>query len=224
MTAPLVGLWFCLWMWSSGPAVIEADMRAWALRQAPRELAEEERIRLLHRALVDRRFLALEEERGFTATAREAFARKKANCVAFALLFGGLARSLGIEVEFALDRGILDVEKRPGFRILHGHLAVRWGKANNPWLIDAQGFFRAEPGRYHRIDDTTLWAIFYSNRGSEQLFAGQREQARRLLELALRFDPSLAAARHNFEVVSRLGAASRAPEPSARLAGHRYDG
>lgn len=185
------------------PARVEGTMVAWAAEQAPAELPPAVRLRKLHAALTAPEGLALADEVGFTATAREAFARKRANCVAFALLFVGLARALGLDVDYALDGEIRKVERHGTFRVLHGHLAARWGEGRDALLIDAAGFYRPRGEGFEPIDDTTVAAIFYSNRGSESLLAGDLALARALLEQALIWDPALEPARRNLDVVRR---------------------
>lgn len=212
-----VAAWLSVWLvgLSGAPWAIGTTMHQWAIAQAPRELPERVRLERLHAALVGQPGLAIAEERGFTATATEAFLRKKANCVAFALLFAGLARDLGVDVEFALDQGIREIERRADLRVLHGHLAVQWRQGRETWLIDAQGFFHAAPGEFVPVPDATVRAIFLSNRGTELLIAGHNEPAGALLDLALRWDPRLDAARRNRAVLERRAARSVPPPLAA---------
>ena len=105
------------------PLELTGGMRIWARREVDRAGDPMSRLAALWRGLVDQRRLGIRPERGYTATARQAFGRRRANCTAFALLFASLGRDLGVTVDFALLRpdgalrhGLQGRRKAPGGR------------------------------------------------------------------------------------------------------------
>lgn len=210
----MVALGSCLILWLAGltlapggadfpsPAAVDTEMVRWAASRVPASLPAERRLLLLHRALVQRGGLALGVS-GRTATARQAFAQRRANCVAFAHLYVGLARRLGLPVYFLLARATEKQGTRRDLRVLEGHMAVGYGGAGRALAIDADGVRRADFRRFEKIGDAVAEAVFYSNRGVETLLDGSGPQAVVWLERATQKAPELAPLWANLGVARR---------------------
>lgn len=210
----MTGLGSCLVLWLAAfgfltgepgfpaPSAVDTEMVRWAAARVPAGLPAERRIVLLHRALVQRGGLALEFS-GRTATAREAFAERRANCVAFAHLYVGLARRLGLPVYFLLESGTLKEGRQRDLRVLEGHMAVGYGAGSRALAIDADGIRRAGAHRFEKIGDPVAEAIFYSNVGVEALLDGAGPQAVAWLERATAQAPDLAPLWANLGVARR---------------------
>jgi transglutaminase-like putative cysteine protease len=206
----------------AAPAAVDREMVSWAAARVPAHLPAERRLVLLHKALVDPGGLALEESER-TGTAREAFAERRANCVAFAHLYLGLARRLGLPVYFVLARGIEKEGRRRDLRVLEGHMAVGFGPPSHPLVVDAGGFYGEAAEQFERIADPVAEAIFFSNRGVEALLEGAGQNAVFWLERATAKAPELAPLWQNLGVARRragdLQGAALAAAQARRLAG-----
>lgn len=205
-----LGPWLLLWLASSfavpalppAPAAVDPEMVRWAAARVPAGLPDEKRLVLLHRALVGRGGLELDiADR--TGTARQAFAERKANCVAFAHLYLGLARQLGLPVYFVLARGIARAGQKESLRVLEGHMAVGFGSPFRALVIDAEGVRSAGFRHFEKIADAVAEAIFWSNRGVEALLDGAGKSAVTWLEQATTKAPELATVWRNLGVARR---------------------
>lgn len=228
-----LGSWLLIWLAGSlafagdpaaappaQPAAVDAEMVRWAAARVPAGLPAERRLALLHQALVGRRGLGMgTAER--TGTARQAFAERRANCVAFAHLYLGLARRLGLPVYFLLARGISGEDRKAGLRVLEGHLAVGFGGPGRGLVVDAEGVRPAGLHHFERIADAVAEAIFWSNRGVEALLDGAGAPAVTWLERASRGAPGLATVWRNLGVARKragdLAGAARAAAEARRL-------
>ena len=194
---------------AASPAAVDPEMVRWAEARVPAGLPVAQRLTLLHRALVDRGGLAIADS-SRTMTARQAFAERKANCVAFAHLYLALARRLGMPVYFVLARGIEREGRQKDLRVLEGHMAVGFGGgdgdpagAARALVVDASGVRRAGRETFEKIGDLIAEAIFFSNRGVEALLDGHRQEAVAWLQKATDQAPELAPLWSNLGVARR---------------------
>ena len=117
------------------PLELTAGMRIWARREVNRAGDPMLRLVALWRGLVDQNKLGIRPERGYTATARQAFERRRANCTAFALLFASLGRDLGVTVDFALVGRTVRYRDAMGFRVAERHLGVVHEMDGEVWMF-----------------------------------------------------------------------------------------
>ncbi len=184
------------------PLELTGEMRIWAREEVQGAGDPMPRLVALWRGLVDQRRLGIRPEEGRTATARQAFERRRANCTAFALLFASLGRDIGLTVDFALVGGTVRYRDAMDFRIAERHMGVVHGEAGEVWMFDPERISIVEPKAVVRISDRTARAIYHSNRGVERLpsdVAGAEAELRRALEL----DPALDIAWVNLGVALR---------------------
>ena len=186
------------------PHALTDEMRSWAHARVGTTGLPEERLERLLSALQDAGGLEITYEAGYTSTAPEAFARRRANCLAFTALFVGMARELGLPA-FYLD--VDDVEKyakEGDLVVISGHITAGFDTGPDIKVLE---FSAAPQGISYRhvraVSDLTAIALFYSNRGGELLRAGKQQEARQWLETAVGLDPELARAWINLGVALR---------------------
>ncbi len=181
------------------PLAVTPTMRAW-LDAAPRASQSDlDRLRgLLGRLLApgdDR----IHEDPSSTPTAAEAFARRRADCVGFALLFVALARTDGVDARFALSPAIERTDQAGNLRIQRTHVAATFDGR----IFDFGGEQPFDTGGHREVSDRTAIALYFSNRGAQSLAAQRATDAVELLYRALRFDPSLSWVWTNLGVALR---------------------
>jgi Flp pilus assembly protein TadD len=186
------------------PFEITDDMRAWAHAQVPKGTKQEELLDRLLAAMINRSKLQLVYESGHTATAREAFESRRANCLAFTSLFVGMARELGVPVFYLDVEDVEKFEKDGDLMVVSGHVSAGYsigsGKLKILDFTPAQG---AGYRRVHPVTDLRAVALFYSNRGAESLRAGNVVEGLGWLRKAVLIDPEFAGAWVNLGVALR---------------------
>ena len=151
-----------------------------------------------------------EAEDDLTISAEEAFDRGQGNCVSFALLLAGLARSQGIPAIFVV-RGSIGSDLFDDLEIARAHLAVGLESRGRLLVFDASGAHQSEHAEYREISDEQTLGIFHSNQGAALLMAGQADLAAAALRRATATAPDLAFAWANLGVaLRRLDAMSEA--------------
>jgi Flp pilus assembly protein TadD len=199
------------------PFEITDEMRAWAHAQVPENTPHEELLDRLLQAMMGT--MQLKYETGRTATAGEAFATRRANCLAFTSLFVGLARELGVPVFYLDVEDVERFEKDGDLMVVSGHVSAGYsiggGKVKILDFTPAQ-----EPGyrRVHPVTDPRAVALFYSNRGAESLRAGNLAEALGWLRKAVLIDPEFSGAWVNLGVALRRAGDTAAAETSYRKA------
>jgi Flp pilus assembly protein TadD len=167
----------------------------------PQSSQPDEQLRHLLRSLVGSD-LEIEYQGDYTATAREVFRSRRANCLAFTHLFVGLARELGLEVYFVAVGDLQRFEKDDDLIVVSGHMTAGWGPPAQRLLLE----FTTEPPDYRQVrevSDLTAVALYYSNLGANALRARDNRGALRWLEQAVALDPELPSAWVNIGVARR---------------------
>lgn len=203
---------------AASPLAVTPDMREWIHRQVPGAVPPELRWRRLAWLLVDSPELRITETPLATVTAAEAFRTRRANCVAFALLGAAFARELGLDAYFVLTQEVEGLEGRGDLKIAYGHLAVGFGPAERRTVLDLGGLTRPSRRRMRRVSDLTAMAIFYSNRGAEELLESDLESALPWLRRAVEIAPWLPRAWVNLGVAERRAGDSDAAASAYRRA------
>ena len=193
------------------------EMRAWAHAHVPDNTPKEKRLDRLLAAMIDQ--MQLKYESGRTATAREAFESRRANCLAFTSLFVGLARELGIPAYYLDVEDVERFEKDGDLLVVSGHVSAGYdiggGKVK---ILDFTP--AAEPGyrHVHPVTDLRAVALFYSNRGAESLRAGSAAEALGWLRQAVQIDPEFAGGWVNLGVALRRQGDTAGAEAAYRKA------
>src|SRR4029079_6560860 len=129
--------------------------------------------------------------REFTGTAPEAFARRKANCLAFTNLFVGLGRELGVAVLSLDSADVKRFEKDGDLVVVSGHVSAGFDAGGQLKVLDFSIAPEADYNVVRPISDLTAMALYYSNRGGELLRVGKDEEAVPWLRTAVKLDPEL---------------------------------
>jgi tetratricopeptide (TPR) repeat protein len=186
------------------PYRLSADMKKWLNEHVPKALPNhEDRIIYLSRSLFQSAGFKIDYVRGYTGTAMEVFETHQANCLAFTLLFIGMARELGVPAYFLEVRDSENYRKEGDLIVVSDHVAVGYGPSHDLRIID---FGAREDTPYRRItliDDYRAIAMFYSNRGAEELRSGRFEEALDWLRSAVAIDPEYAGSWVNLGVAHR---------------------
>jgi tetratricopeptide (TPR) repeat protein len=166
---------------------VSAEMRRYLDTEIAPQLRREGRLRGLVTALEKNAQLKLEYDAKRTRTAAEAFAARRGNCLSLTLMASALARELGLTVSY---RKVLISE--PWAR--HDDLLVRSGHVNlaletnrmvepatSRWgdgiIIDFLPHAELAGQRAVYIDESTVLAMYLSNRAAESLVTGDFDTA-----------------------------------------------
>ncbi len=164
------------------------EMRAFAKEVAGGGLMFD-RLTRIQATMFDRSMFTIDQESPETLTAREAFQRRRGNCVSFTNLFLALARSLGIELQAGLVVQRESSEKKDDLVLVYAHMVavVRFVKG-----FAIYDFFAASERRGAEIrllDDLALTGILVSNRGVAALRARDDALALSRFDVAVRLAP-----------------------------------
>lgn len=186
------------------PHALTDEMRSWARARVGTTGMPEERLERLLSALQDAGGLEITYEAGYTSTAPEAFARRRANCLAFTALFVGMARELGLPAFYVDVDDVEKYAKEGDLVVISGHITAGFDTGPDIKILEFSAAPQDISYRHVRaVSDLTAIALFYSNRGGELLRAGKHQEARRWLETAVGLDPELARAWINLGVALR---------------------
>lgn len=144
---------------------------------------------------------------------REAFRRRRGNCLTYSMLVVAIAREFGINAKFN-EVSIYPRWYRTGrIVLLTGHINVRVEAAFDSYEIDIKLNDNLRTGRSsaHVIDDARAFAEVYGNVGVYKLAAGDAQNALRLMEKATTVDPTSAPAWANLgTALTHVGQLERA--------------
>ncbi|REJ74187.1 MAG: hypothetical protein DWQ30_21805 [Acidobacteria bacterium] len=199
------------------PFSLDREMREWLGERIPKGGDEMLRVQRLVEVLLDEDHLGIEYRREPTLTAREVFDERSANCLAFTHLFVGMAREIGLPVYFLEVRDLENYDREGDLVVHSDHIAVGLGPSHNLTIID----FATEQSSYRRvspISDLEATALFYSNRGAEELRRGENAAAQGWLEDAVRIAPGSAGAWVNLGVARRRSGDETGAERAYRQA------
>jgi Flp pilus assembly protein TadD len=139
----------------------------------------------------------------FTGTAAEVFASHTANCLGFTNLFVGMARELDVRAYYLDVDDVEHYAKEGDLVIEAGHVTGGVGSGENQRVLD---FTVAPVAHYHEIHelpDLRAIALYYSNRGAEELRTGHPKQALDWLRTAVRIAPDFSRGWTNLGVALR---------------------
>lgn len=154
---------------------------------------QDHQVKELVKAILSPDQLAMKYEEGETLTASEAFQKHRVNCLSFTTLIVPMLRYLGIKVLFnQVDIPPIWDLQNDDMLVLYQHVnAVATYNNSTRHVIDIsmQDYDLYYP--QHSIDDRTIQALFYNNRGMEYLLDGDDRQAFLYLRKAIDIKPEL---------------------------------
>ncbi|WP_444899017.1 tetratricopeptide repeat protein [Microbulbifer sp. VAAC004] len=167
---------------------LDSDIRAYLKELAP-NASPQRRLAALIRAFEQRDF-TVEYDESATFTAMETYRQARGNCLAFTLMMVAMARELGAEASFN------QVEVPPVWShdeaetfIVYRHVNMVSESSRGRRVVDFNLAAYDPAYDQHILDDTTAFALYYSNRGVELMREGEREQAFLYLRKALELRP-----------------------------------
>ncbi|MEO8276056.1 MAG: tetratricopeptide repeat protein [Thermoanaerobaculia bacterium] len=194
------------------------EMRTWLDAEVPRTSGQETQLNWLLQALMNRAQAPLKYAPGYTGTASEVFASGSANCLGFSQLFLALARQLNLPVYLLRVSDLQSFERDGDLIVASAHVTAAFGTPDQRRILD----FAERPVRAYRwvepISDLTAVALYYSNRGAEELREGRTPSGLALLETSVKLDPELAEAWVNLGVAKRRSGDIAGAEKAYRTA------
>jgi Flp pilus assembly protein TadD len=200
------------------PHEITDEMRAWVHREVPDSTPADQRLPRLLAAIVDPGGLQVRYEARHTATAKEVFQSRRANCLAFTSLFVGLAREIGVPVSYLDVDDIEKFEKEGDLVVVSGHVSAGYNSGSELKILDFSAAPTVQYRKVHVISDLTAVALFYSNLGAEALRGGKTEEALGWLRKGVAIDPDLGRAWVNYGVALRRAGDTAGAEAAYRKA------
>lgn len=188
------------------PYRLSSEMRDWVHAEVPATGSSRSKLITLLDRLLDDDGLGIEYESGFTPTAEEAFELRTANCLSFTHLFVGMAREVGLDAYYLDVNHAERFEKDRDLIVLSGHVTAGYGVPTDPLVLEYNVGPDADYRYLQKLEDRRALAMYYSNRGAEEMRHGRLEQAVDWLRTAVTLDGALAEAWVNYGVaLRRLG-------------------
>lgn len=208
-------------------------MRSFLRREVSLAAQREGPAHALVNALNDRARLRLDYDATVTRTASQAFEARAGNCLSLLVLTAAMARELGLVVQFQ-SAYVDDTWSRSGdLHIASGHVNIVLNPrlSDRRYLADRQrllvDFLPADALRGLRtriIDESTVNAMFLTNRATEALLRGAIDDAYWWARAAIVASPSYFNAYNTLGVIyQRHGDAPRAERVFAQVLGHDPD-
>ena len=200
------------------PFEASPEMREWVKSSVPTNSNMDIQLSWLLQAVLNRSEPPFRYAAGHTGSASEVFAEGSANCLGFSQMFVALARELDLPVYFLRVSDLQSFERDGDLIVASAHITTALGPPASRRILD----FAERPVSAYRwveaISDLTAVALYYSNRGAEELRDGRNAEGLELLRIATRLDPELAEAWVNLGVAERRSGDLVAAEQAYRRA------
>jgi tetratricopeptide (TPR) repeat protein len=127
---------------------------------------------------------------------REAFRRRRGNCLTYSMLVVAIAREFGIHAQFNEVTIYPRWNRTGGIILVSGHINVRVETASDSYEVDLKlnDDLRVSRSSARVVNDARAFAGVYNNVGVYRLAAGDRANALRLMETATAIDPTSTSA------------------------------
>ncbi len=182
------------------PLVLDPAIEESIERSVGRDGNAEERLHRLTLYLNHHAF-GFAYERGTTLSAREAFQRRRGDCLTYAILYVALSRFLGIDTYFVHVREVESYYDRNDALYASSHLAVAYGPGPNPLVMDiANELTTWRMSTYAPIDDASAVALYHNNLAVDALLNGDAARAESTLAFLVDQRPGLAELHNNYAV------------------------
>lgn len=222
---------------STAAATIPTPQQVFAIPPAMRDMlrtqvinrsySREQRLQALVEMIFGRHGLDLQYDADATLTVSEIWQQRRANCLAFTLMFVALAREAGIQARVQEVGQVVSwyQDQAQGLVYSVGHVNAGVGFAGRFATVDLDRNVLYDRRGPLPISQARALAHFYNNRGAERMASGDLVGARTFFNAALAQDNSFAATWNNLGVLeNRTGdtaAARRALETALRLDGRQ---
>lgn len=205
------------------PIHIETEQEIFALDDGMRAMVQDKLInhypahqkaRILLEHLFNDENIALSYDGNANVTAKQAYHNKTANCMSLTILAYALADEAGMNISFQ-DVDVPEYWVRNGqYSLLTGHVnllveesedinkRVLWGEIAT--RIDFDPFVAKKNFPSHTIEKHTLLAMFYNNKGAEEMLNDNFPLAYQYLKMATITDNQFSSAWGNLGVLYKL--------------------
>ncbi len=173
------------------PFEVDDAMRTWVRDEIGRHGSRHQRLVRLLEELLGEQNMDINYIAGYTGTASEVFEQRTANCLGFTHLFVGLAREMGIEVEYLRVNDVERIERQGEYIVVSGHVSAGYDTGPDYEILD---FSETPVEDYRQIEvmnDHSVVALHYANRGAELMLEERWQEAGSWLEKAVAIDPNL---------------------------------
>lgn len=205
-------------------SAIPAEMREMLRTQViNRGYSREQRLQGLVEMIFDRHGMDLQYDADATLTVSEIWQQRRANCLAFTLMFVALAREAGIQARVQEVGQVVSwyQDQAQGLVYSVGHVNAGVGFGGRFATVDLDRNVLYDRHGPQPISQARALAHFYNNRGAERMAAGDMPGARAFYAAALGQDSSFAATWNNLGVLENrsgdVAAARRSLEMALRL-------
>ncbi|PKH87675.1 tetratricopeptide repeat protein [Colwellia sp. Bg11-28] len=193
---------------------LDDGMRAMVQDKLGNNLTTQQKARVLLDHLFNEESIALSYDGNANVTARQAYHNKLANCMSLTILAYALADEAGMNISFQ-DVDVPEYWVRNGqYSLLTGHVnllveesdevnkRVVWGARKI--RIDFDPFVAKKSFPSHTIEKHTLLAMFYNNKGAEEMLNKNYPLAYQYLKKATITDSDFSSAWGNLGVLYKL--------------------
>lgn len=187
----------------SHPLHVTDEMHAWLEENVPQRGMTQKKLKGLLQAILGEDGLSLQYQNDVTGTAEEVFRTRKANCLGFTQLFVALAREMDLDVYFLQVRDLQSFRQEGDLVINSGHVTAGTGPEQNRIILEFTEIEGIDYRYMQRLEDITALALYYSNRGTELLRAGDLDGARELADISVQLDPQMVDGWINLGVIKR---------------------
>jgi len=193
---------------------LDDDMRGMVQNKLSNNLTTQQKARVLLDHLFNEENIALSYDGNANVTAQEAYHSKLANCMSLTILAYALADEAGMNISFQ-NVDVPEYWVRNGqYSLLTGHVnllveeskdvdkRVVWGKRKI--RIDFDPFVAKKSFPSHTIEKHTLLAMFYNNKGAEEMLNKNYPLAYQYLKRATITDSQFSSAWGNLGILYKL--------------------
>ncbi|MEW6991651.1 tetratricopeptide repeat protein [Colwelliaceae bacterium 6441] len=222
---------------SSGKINIESEQEIFALDDEMKEMVNREilrykdpkkRAKLLLKQLFSKEDINLAYQNSANLTARQAYRNQSANCLSLTIMAYALAKEANLDVNFQ-EIKVPEYWVRNGqYNMLTGHvnLALKEPRESYKMIVyqseilqidfDPEIYKRSFPKKF--INKNTVIAMFYNNKGAENLVSGNYSLAYAYFKKATFIDPSFSSAWGNLAILYKLKKRNKIAKKSYELA------
>jgi len=175
---------------------VDNEMKAFFAARIDRRASIETKLDEIADAILSEKGLNFRYERNGVYDVREAFRRRRGNCLTYSMLVVAIAREFRIEAKFNEVIIYPRWNRTGGLILVNGHINVRVETAGEAFEVDlkANNDLRVSRSSARVVNDARAFAGVYNNVGVYRLAAGDRMNALRLMEKSTVIDPSYASA------------------------------
>jgi tetratricopeptide (TPR) repeat protein len=175
---------------------IDNEMRAFFSARIHRKASLETKLDEIVDAILGEKGLHFGYEVDGVYDVREAFRRRRGNCLTYAMLVVAVAREFGVSANFNEVQILPHWDRTGGIIMVSRHINVRIEARDGHYELDIKfnDDLRASRSSARVVDDARAFAGAYANVGVYRLSQGDRAEALRLMDKATVIDPTFVPA------------------------------